>query len=232
MPLPVDAEKKNCTIFSMAKVTGIVDYHAGNIKSVERACRAVGAEYVISDNPRDLQNAARLIVPGVGEAAYAMRELKKTGFDSFIKDAAAAGVPLLGICLGAQVFFDFSEEGDVPCLGIIPGAIRLFSNKLKEQGLKIPHMGWNSISIASDNPLFAGIESGTDFYFVHSYYISAENPSDVTAWCDYGGVFAAAAGRNSVQALQFHPEKSGAPGIKILANFTDVALQKTEMSNA
>ncbi len=203
----------------MKDFTGIVDYHAGNIKSVERACRAIGAPCVVSDNPRELEGAARLIVPGVGEAAYAMRELKNTGLESFIKDSAAAGLPLLGICLGAQVFFDFSEEGNVPCLGLIPGKIRLFSQSLKEQGLKIPHMGWNDISLAGNNTLFEGIVSGASFYFVHSYYMSADDDADVTAWCDYGGNFAAAAGRGNVQALQFHPEKSGAFGLKILANF-------------
>ena len=199
--------------------TGIVDYHAGNIKSVMRACRAIGAECVTSDNPRELEGAARLIVPGVGEAAYAMRELKSTGFDSYIKEAFAANVPLLGICLGAQLFFDFSEEGDVPCLGLIPGAVRLFPQRLKDEGLKIPHMGWNSIAPAGVNPLFEGIAEGGDFYFVHSYYMDARNEADVAAWCDYGGEFAAAARRGSAQALQFHPEKSGRLGLKILSNF-------------
>ena len=200
--------------------TGIVDYHAGNIKSVERALRAIGAECVTSDNPRDLEGAARLIVPGVGEAAYAMRELKGTGFYSFIKEAFAANVPLLGICLGAQVFFDFSEEGDAPCLGLIPGAIRLFPRRVKERGLKVPHMGWNSVSLAGASSLFEGIADGSDFYFVHSYYMAAKDEADVAAWCDYGGEFAAAARRGSARALQFHPEKSGRLGLRILSNFT------------
>ena len=203
----------------MQGFTGIVDYHAGNIRSVERACRAIGAECVTSSNPRVLEGAARLIVPGVGEAAYAISELKATGLDAFIKEAFAAGVPLLGICLGAQVFFDFSEEGDVPCLGLIPGAIRLFPQRLREQGLKIPHMGWNSISFTGANPLFEGIAGGTDFYFVHSYFMDAADAADVAAWCDYGGDFAAAARRGSAQAVQFHPEKSGAAGLKVLSNF-------------
>ena len=203
----------------MQGFTGIVDYHAGNIKSVERALRAIGAECVTSDRPRELEGAARLIVPGVGEAAYAIGELKATGFDAFIKEAFAAGVPLLGICLGAQVFFDFSEEGGVPCLGLIPGAIRLFPQSLKEQGLKIPHIGWNSISPAGVNPLFEGIAEGADFYFVHSYYMDAKSKEDVAAWCDYGGLFAAAACRGCAQAVQFHPEKSGAAGLKVLSNF-------------
>lgn len=203
----------------MQGFTGIVDYHAGNIKSVERALRAIGAECVISDNPLALEGVARLIVPGVGEAAYAMRELKATGFASYIKEAFAAGVPILGICLGAQVFFDFSEEGDVPCLGLIPGAIRLFPQRLKDEGLKVPHMGWNSISPVGVNPLFEGIAEGADFYFVHSYYMEAKNKEDVAAWCDYGGPFAAAARRGCASALQFHPEKSGEAGLKILSNF-------------
>ena len=199
--------------------TGIVDYHAGNIKSVERALLALGAECVASDRPRELEGAARLIVPGVGEAAYAMRELKATGLDAYIKEAFAAGIPILGICLGAQVFFDFSEEGGVPCLGLIPGTIRLFPQALRERGLKIPHMGWNSISPVGGNPLFEGIADGTDFYFVHSYFMDPSEEADVAAWCDYGEPFAAAARRGCAQALQFHPEKSGAAGLKVLSNF-------------
>ena len=203
-------------------MTGIIDYNAGNIKSVERACRAIGAEYVISKNPADLENVSRLIFPGVGEAKYAMGQLKKSGFDTFIKERTAAGIPLLGICLGAQIVFDFSEEGDVPCLGLIPGTIRLFPPEMPSQGFKTPHMGWNNISLAPENEsnIFEGINDGTDFYFVHSYYMAPEDKSYVTAFAEYGGRFAAAVKKDRVQAVQFHPEKSGLPGLRILANFT------------
>ncbi len=214
----------------MTELTGIIDYRAGNIKSVERACAAIGARYVISRDPRELQKATRLIFPGVGEAAYAMQELKKSGFDRFLRDSADAGIPLLGICLGAQIVFDYSEEGGTECLGLIPGVIRRFpEERMAAQGLKIPHMGWNDITLtaeAGNGPqdgapfLFAGVPDGTDFYFVHSYYMDPENKSHVSAWADYGGKFAAAVRHGCIQALQFHPEKSGRPGLRILANFT------------
>lgn len=200
---------------------------------MERACRAIGAEYVISRNPKDLRNADRLIFPGVGEARYAMGQLKKSGFESFIKDQVAAGIPLLGICLGAQIVFDYSEEGGIQCLGLIHGSIKLFSREMTARGFKTPHMGWNNIIFPlqdSTSPnrklkekemnIFEGIKEGTDFYFVHSYYIAPEEESCVTAFADYGGKFAAAVKKESVQAVQFHPEKSGQPGLRMLANFT------------
>lgn len=230
------------------RMTGIINYNAGNIKSVERACKAIGAEYVISKNPSELKRADRLIFPGVGEARYAMGQLKKTGFGDFIKDKVAEGIPLLGICLGAQIVFDFSEEGGVRCLGLIPGEIKRFPQEITGAGLKIPHMGWNSVSLTRTDPrppqnadrrqtepaLFAGIKDGTDFYFVHSYYMAPEDGNCVTAFADYGAPFAAAVKKGCVQAVQFHPEKSGAPGLRMLANFTraDAESSRREIANA
>lgn len=203
---------------------GIVDYNAGNIKSVERALASLGADYVLSQNPRDLENADRLIFPGVGEAAYAMEQLKKTGFDSFLRDWAKAGKTLLGICLGSQIIFDHSEEGDVDCLGILPGTIRHFSSVWKEAGnapdLKVPHMGWNDIAYTNGgSPLLNGVPKHSDFYFVHSYLIQPADKSIIKATADYGCPVPACVSKGSVTAFQFHPEKSGNVGLKILQNY-------------
>ena len=131
---------------------GIVDYNAGNIKSVERSLLALGIDYKISKNPKELENVDRVIFPGVGEAAFAMEQLQKSGFDSFLKDFAASGKPLLGICLGSQVIFDYSEEGNVDCLGLVKGTVKHFSSVLpeSEKDLKIPHMGWSSVDFVKN----------------------------------------------------------------------------------
>lgn len=201
-------------------MTGIIDYNAGNIRSVELALEKIGVSYRTSDNPADLAEMDRLIFPGVGEAAFAMAQLKKRGLDSFLRDWAAEGKPLLGVCLGSQIIFDHSEEGDTPCLGILPGTIRRFSRDYPAKGLKIPHMGWNDLTYHNGgSTLFAGIPEGTDVYFVHSYYIDPADPSLVTATVEYGFPVPCAVKRGSVEAFQFHPEKSGKTGLRMLANF-------------
>lgn len=202
-------------------MTGIIDYNAGNIRSVELALDKIGAPFTTSANPAELSGMDRLIFPGVGEAAFAMAELKKKGLDSFLRDWAAAGKPLLGVCLGSQIIFDHSEEGDTPCLGILPGIIRRFPRDFPEKDLKIPHMGWNDLAFHNGgSTLFNGIPEGSDVYFVHSYYIDPADPSLVTATVDYGFPVPCAVKRGSVEAFQFHPEKSGTIGLGMLANFT------------
>ncbi|HNY16662.1 MAG TPA: imidazole glycerol phosphate synthase subunit HisH [Treponemataceae bacterium] len=206
-------------------MTGIVDYNAGNIKSVERALAAIGAEYRISKDPRDLAGTERIIFPGVGEAKFAMNELKKTGFDSFLRDWAHSGKPMLGVCLGSQVIFEHSEEGDTTCLGLIPGVVRRFPADFPARGLKIPHMGWNDVHAKNGGTaLLRGIPDGTNFYFVHSYYVDPADPTVVTATADYGFPVPCAVKRGNIEAFQFHPEKSGTNGLRILANFTGVSL--------
>ncbi|MBQ4377596.1 MAG: imidazole glycerol phosphate synthase subunit HisH [Treponema sp.] len=208
-------------------MTGIVDYNAGNIKSVERALGFLKAEYVLSKNPKDLENCDRLIFPGVGEAEYAMKQLKKTGFDAFLKDWAKAQKPLLGICLGSQIIFEHSEEGDVDCLGLLKGSIRHFENvwedtsaPLDDISLKVPHMGWNNLEyVNGSSPLFDGVDGNSDFYFVHSYLIQPADESIVKAYADYGCKVPACVSQGSITAFQFHPEKSGRAGLKILENF-------------
>lgn len=202
---------------------GIVDYNAGNIKSVERALSFLKAEYVLSKNPADLKNCDRLIFPGVGEAAYAMQQLKSTGFDSFLKDWAAAQRPLVGICLGSQIIFEHSDEGDVECLGLLKGCIRHFDSVWREASaprLKVPHIGWNNLEyVNGSSPLFSGVEEKSDFYFVHSYLIQPADEKIVKAYADYGCRVPACVSEGSITAFQFHPEKSGVAGLRILENF-------------
>ena len=232
-------------------MTGIVDYNAGNIRSVERALAALGAPYVLSKNPRDLEGADRLIFPGVGEAKYAMEQLKATGFDGFLRDWARAGKPLLGICLGSQIIFEHSEEGDVDCLGILKGEIKHFRSvwaqdstgapaerapaaiggesaggtgaaSARGAALKVPHMGWNDLAYAhGGSALFAGVPEHADFYFVHSYLIQPADTGIVKATADYGCPVPACVEQGNVAAFQFHPEKSGAAGLRILQNYVN-----------
>ena len=199
---------------------GIIDYNAGNVKSVERALDALGCEYVRATSPQALDAASKLIFPGVGDAQYAMEQLKKSGFDSFLKDKVAQNVPVLGICLGSQIIFDFSEEGDTPCLGLISGSIKHFSSIKKDFPLKVPHMGWNTIE-NTRSPLFKGLAPESYVYFVHSFY------APVCEWTiaetNYGGIpFSAAMRRDNFFATQFHPEKSGTVGEQILTNFMTI----------
>lgn len=206
-------------------MTGIVDYNAGNIKSVERALSFLKAPYVLSKNPLDLEKCDRIIFPGVGEAKYAMEQLKLTGFDSFLKDWAKAQKTLVGICLGSQIIFEHSEEGDVDCLGILKGDIKHFSSVWKSEGkngdlLKIPEMGWNDLTYKNGgNELLNGIPEHSDFYFVHSYLIQPTDKTIIKASVDYGCEVPACVSCGSVTAFQFHPEKSGKWGLKILENF-------------
>lgn len=196
---------------------GVVDYKAGNLKSVETALKKVRAKFFISDDPKLLLQSDKMIFPGVGEAGTAMSVLKKSGLDICIKDFAASGKPLLGICLGSQIIFDHSEESDTECLGLVSGNIKRFQQSPGEK-LKIPQIGWNPIQM-SDPILFNGIPEGTSFYFVHSYYICPEDSATTIASAEYGIEFTAAVRKGNVWGTQFHPEKSGRYGLKILENF-------------
>ena len=196
----------------------IIDYNAGNIRSVLRACREVGAEAVITTDPSDVVKAEKIIFPGVGAVPSAMAYLKKTGLDAAIKNAFSAGIPILGICLGAQIVLDSSEEGPQKCLGLIPGkTIRL---RLKDKLLKIPHMGWNEVKVLQSHPLLEGIKAGDEFYFVHSYYPQPADAENLYAVASHGGDFGAAVGYRNIFATQFHPEKSGRLGLQMLERFT------------
>ena len=213
-------------------MTGIIDYNAGNIKSVEHALESLGAPYIISENPSDLKNVDRVIFPGVGDAAYAMQQLKFLGFDSFLKDWAESSKPILGICLGSQIVFDYSEEGDIECLGLLKGSIRHFSS-LKDKGfdscLKVPHIGWNNVSFVNGgSSLLDGVASDSDFYFVHSYVIQPDDDYVVKGYADYGIKVPAVVEKDNIAVFQFHPEKSGKPGLRILRNFVSSDLSENE----
>lgn len=195
----------------------IVDYEAGNITSVRRALESLGIESLISAAPSVIATAERIIFPGVGHAAAAMHILQNRHLDIALKDACAAGTPILGICLGTQIILTQSEEGDTPCLGMLPGIVPKFS--FDDTSLKIPHMGWNGISIKQSHPLLAGLCDGDELYFVHSYYPQPADASCVYATTDYGISFPCAIGKNNLFATQFHPEKSGQLGLRILKNF-------------
>ena len=197
---------------------GVVDYEAGNLKSVETALRALGARITVSASPQELLSTDRLIFPGVGDAAAATAVLRARGLDDAIRSFVATGRPVLGICLGSQIVLDASEENEATCLGLISGTARRFPADL---GVKVPHIGWNQVTPTVSHPIFEGIPSGASFYFVHSYYPSPDDPATVLAETDYGIRFASAIARENLTAVQFHPEKSGPHGLRMLRNFLD-----------
>jgi len=196
----------------------IIDYNAGNIRSVLRACAEVGAQAATTSDPKVVAKASKIIFPGVGAAPSAMEFLKKTGLDSALKNAFNAGVPVLGICLGAQIVLDSSEEGPQQCLGLVPGKTIRF--RLKDKSLKIPHMGWNEVKVVKPHPLLDSIKPGDEFYFVHSFYPQPAARENIYAVADYGGDFCVALGYKNLFAVQFHPEKSGRLGLRMLERFT------------
>lgn len=194
----------------------IIDYRAGNLRSVERALKHLGLSCAITANPSDILGAERVIFPGVGAAGKAMETIRELKIDFTISEVISRGIPFLGICLGTQIIFESSEEDTATCLGIIPGTVR----KFPDMGEKIPHMGWNTIVRTKDHPLLYGVESDAWFYFVHSYYPDPAEEQYIVAQTTYGIEFASAISRQNVFATQFHPEKSGHPGLKILENFS------------
>jgi len=199
----------------------IVDYRAGNLTSVARALQYLNQPYQITDDPVALELASHVIFPGVGAAGEAMAYLRKTQLDRRIQECVRAGKPMLGICLGTQVIFEYSEENDTRCLEIVPGSVKRFPMDLQQddQPLKIPHMGWNHVAFQKDHPVFRGLPKAAEFYFVHSYYPAPSDESWVIGWTNYGINFCAAVAHQNLVAVQFHPEKSGNPGLQILANF-------------
>ena len=202
----------------------IIDYDAGNLASVARAVTHLGYACTVTHDAEEIRRAGRIIFPGVGAAGAAMASLRRTGLDAVLKEQFAAGKPIMGICLGTQVIMGHSEENDTVCLGIIAGRVKLFPARLENasgQKLKIPHMGWNTIRVSRPHPLFAGLRPEDEFYFVHSYYPVPDDPSCVLANSDYGIVFASVVGYRTMAATQFHLEKSGRPGLRMLKNFCD-----------
>lgn len=198
----------------------VIDYDAGNIKSVEKALQFLGAEVTVTRDPEVLLNADKVILPGVGAFGDAMARLNEYGLVDVIKKIVDKGTPFLGICLGLQLLFDSSEEAPgVKGLSILPGKIVRFSD---EFGLKIPQIGWNALSFPKESVLFEGVKEGSFVYFVHSYYLVADELSDVAATTEYGNHVHAAVSRGNVYACQFHPEKSSSVGMQILKNFINL----------
>jgi glutamine amidotransferase len=210
----------------------IIDYGMGNLRSVQKALEKVGAPARVIASPDQLGGAAGLVLPGVGAFGQAMERLRDAGFVELVRDWTAADRPFLGICLGLQLLFSESEEfGPVQGLGIVPGRVVRFSGPAYETsdgkpGLKVPHMGWNRITVVRPHPVIAGLPGGAMTYFVHSYYPVPEDPSWTVLTSDHGQVFTAAVGRGSLFASQFHPEKSGDVGLHMLTNFVALVKEK------
>lgn len=198
----------------------IIDYDAGNLKSVEKALVSLGEDCVVTRDAETILGADKVILPGVGAFGDAMEKLQRFGLVEVIRKVAVAGTPFLGICLGLQLLFRSSDESPgVEGIGLLDGEIVSIPPK---EGYKIPHMGWNSIEIKEGAGLFRGIENQSYVYFVHSYYLKADHPEDVAATTDYIVPIHASVEHGNVFACQFHPEKSGDVGLQILRNFCDL----------
>lgn len=204
----------------MTRRAGIIDYEMGNLRSVQKAIEAVGFQADIVADPELIKNYSHIILPGVGAFRDAISQLRKTGLDQAFRESVTTGRPCLGVCLGLQLLFDKSfEDGEFEGLGLISGNVVRFE---PQPGLKIPHMGWNTLSLNRTDPLFEGIGESPCVYFVHSYHAKAANPEDILATSDHGGPFVAAVGRDNLRACQFHPEKSQATGLRIYKNFMNL----------
>ncbi len=202
----------------------IIDYGMGNLRSVAKAIEHVapGHQIQVTSDPAVVARADRVVFPGQGAMPDCMRELELRGLRPAVLEAAASK-PFLGICIGQQMLFEHSEEGDVPGLGIFAGEVVRFRDEqmLGPDGsrLKVPHMGWNEVLHRGDHPLWAGIPDGERFYFVHSYYVAPADPAVIAAETDYGLRFTSAVARANIFAVQFHPEKSAQAGLRLLSNF-------------
>jgi len=199
----------------------IINYNAGNITSVARALQNIGQEFVITDDTKKLDVASHVIFPGVGAAGEAMAYLREKKLDVWLKTYIKTGKPLLGICLGTQIILDYSEENKTDCVGLVAGSTKRFPEELTSEGqaLKIPHMGWNSVTFLRSHPVFQGVSPDAEFYFVHSYYPAPSDDATVLGTTEYGMTFCSVLAKDNLVAMQFHPEKSGRPGLQILKNF-------------
>ena len=197
----------------------IIDYGAGNLHSVAKAFGTLGGEITVTSNPDIILGADKVVLPGVGAFGDCMRNLQQAGLVEVIHTVIDRGTPFLGICVGLQLLFEGSEEDPgVPGLGIFPGMVR----KITAPGLKVPHMGWNELTLQAPSPLFSKLPSPAFVYFVHSYHAVPADPALITAVTTYGETVTAAVGRGNVQAVHFHPEKSSAVGLRLLANFKEL----------
>jgi glutamine amidotransferase len=202
----------------------VIDYGMGNLHSVAKALELVGdgVQVQVTSDAAVILAADRVILPGVGAIRDCVGEIKRLGFDEVVAKVVSSGKPLLGICVGLQAMMDHSEENNgVDCLGILAGKVKFFGKGLEGRAgekLKVPHMGWNQVT-HSVHPLWAGIEQGSRFYFVHSYYVEAANKAQIAGTCDYPNTFSVALAQDNIFAVQFHPEKSSTAGLTLLRNF-------------
>ena len=196
----------------------IVDYEAGNLRSVQKALQRFGADAAITSDPFQIKAADALVFPGQGANDSSMRALRKRGLVEPIQEFIGSGKPFLGVCLGLQLLLESSDEGVEPGLGAVRGRVRLLP-----AGLKVPHMGWNQVEFKKEHPVLNGFSSGSYFYFVHSYYADPEDKSLVAGATTYGIEFCSAVAWDNVVAVQFHPEKSGSNGLKIYERFVGLA---------
>lgn len=208
----------------------ILDYGAGNLRSVAKAIVVAGERPLVTSDPGAIADADGLVVPGQGSAVDAMRNLERLGLVAPLKRYVESGRPFLGVCLGEQIIFESSlEGGGVPCLGLIEGTCRLLPGG---DGRKVPHMGWNSVRLRAQHPLLDGVPEGAYFYFVHSYYVDPIDPAVVVGETDYGVTFASIVARDNVFATQFHPEKSAALGLRMYANFARYCAREADARKA
>jgi len=201
----------------------IVNGGSGNLGSALKAFAHLGADAALCDNAAEIALADRIVIPGQGHFGDVMNGLHARGLVEPIRAAAKAGIPVFGICIGLQLFFEKSAEAPgLSGLGLLKGEVQLFSGARygAAGGLKVPHMGWNALKLARPHPVFDGLD-GTHVYFVHSYFVNPASNADVLAWCDYGLTFCAAAGQDNLVGCQFHPEKSQTAGLRILKNFLE-----------
>lgn len=198
----------------------VIDYQSGNLRSVAKALEYAGVTPVVTQDAAELAAADGVILPGVGSGPAAMQALEKRGLIDPIRAYLDSGRPFLGVCLGLQLLLERTEEGDAPCLGVIPGPVRRLP-----PGLKVPHIGWNSVALQCRHPVFQDIPEGSHFYFVHSYYADPVERDGIAGVTDYGISFCSVYARNNLTATQFHPEKSGRVGLQIYRNFVDFARQ-------
>ena len=205
---------------SIAPSIAIIDYKAGNLRSVQKALEECGATAHITADAEDISAADGVVFPGQGACDASMLSIRERGLFEIIRHSIDSGKPFLGVCLGLQLLLESSEEGEEPCLAILKGSTkRLPPEKTERVGLKIPHMGWNSVSLSIQHPVFEGIPNDSYFYFVHSYYADPEDKDIVAGVTNYGIDFCSAVAWDNVAAVQFHPEKSGAVGLRLYRNF-------------
>ena len=201
----------------------VIDYDSGNLRSVSKALESVGVKHIVSADSALIESADAVVFPGVGSAPSAMAALESRNLVQPLRDYVASGRPFLGVCLGLQLLMDRTEEGDAECLRIVPGQAKRLPAENPNGGLKVPHIGWNSVRFTDSHPVFAGIPQDSYFYFVHSYYAVPEDSDGLAGITNYGVDFCSVYAKGNLVATQFHPEKSGAVGVSIYKNFAALA---------